>query len=79
MKRLRIPAVAPRLKKGLVANASFGYASLVPDNQRFPAMKLGLRILAVAVIAATSISLIGCAGPAGFSYQNVSITLSPMC
>jgi hypothetical protein len=42
-------------------------------------MKLGLRILAVAVIAATSISLIGCAGPAGFSYQNVSITLSPMC
>jgi hypothetical protein len=79
MKPLRILAATPRLKKGLVGNASFGYASLVPDNQRFPAMKLGLRILAVAIIAATSISLIGCAGPAGFSYQHVTITLSPMC
>jgi hypothetical protein len=38
-----------------------------------------LRILAVAIIAAASISLIGCAGPAGFSYQNVTVTLTPTC
>lgn len=42
-------------------------------------MKLCLRIFAVAIIAATSISLIGCAGPAGYSYQNVTVTLTPFC
>ncbi len=42
-------------------------------------MKLCLKILAVAIIAATSYSLIGCAGPASFSYQNISIALSMSC
>jgi hypothetical protein len=42
-------------------------------------MRLCLRILVVAIIAATSLSLTGCAGPAGFSYQNVTVTLTPFC
>lgn len=40
-------------------------------------MKLCLKILAIAVIAASTYSLIGCAAPASFSYQNVSISLTP--
>ena len=36
-------------------------------------------ILAVAIIGVAAISMIGCAGPAGFSYQNASITLTPFC
>ena len=42
-------------------------------------MKSCLRILAVAIIGVAAISMIGCAGPAGFSYQNASITLTPFC
>jgi hypothetical protein len=42
-------------------------------------MKLCFRILAVAVIAASTYSLIGCTAPASFSYQNVSISLSAQC
>jgi hypothetical protein len=41
-------------------------------------MKL-LRILAVTAVAATSYFLVGCAAPAGFSYQNVTVTLTPFC
>ena len=41
-------------------------------------MKL-LRILAVTAVAATSYFLVGCAGPAGFSYRNVTVTLTPFC
>src|ERR1022692_2161895 len=41
-------------------------------------MKL-LRILAVTTIAASSCFLVGCAAPAGFSYQNVTVTLTPFC
>ena len=37
------------------------------------------RILAVIAVAATGSSMIGCAGPAGFSYQNTAITLTPFC
>lgn len=42
-------------------------------------MKLSLKILALAIIAATTYSMIGCAAPAGFSYQNVAITLTAQC
>jgi hypothetical protein len=42
-------------------------------------MKLCLKILAIAVIAATTYSLTGCAAPASFSYSNVGITLSQTC
>ena len=43
-------------------------------------MKLCTRILALLAIAAT-FALAGCAGPAGYSYQNVTLTLSfnPIC
>ena len=41
-------------------------------------MKL-IRILAVTAVAATSYFLAGCAGPAGYSYQNVTVTLTPSC
>jgi hypothetical protein len=47
--------------------------------QRIPPMKLSLKILALAIIAATTYSIIGCAAPAGFSYQNVAITLTAQC
>ena len=39
-------------------------------------MKLCMKILAIAIVAASTYSLIGCAAPAGFSYQNVGITIS---
>ena len=42
-------------------------------------MKLCLKIFAIATIAAFTYSLIGCAAPAGFSYQNISITLNQFC
>jgi hypothetical protein len=42
-------------------------------------MKLCLKILAIAVIAATTYSLTGCAAPASFSYSNVGVTLSQTC
>ena len=42
-------------------------------------MKLCLKILAIAVIAAFTYSLTGCAAPASFSYSNVGITLSETC
>ncbi|MGA1982373.1 MAG: hypothetical protein ABSG84_07865 [Acidobacteriaceae bacterium] len=42
-------------------------------------MKFRLKILALAATAATTFSLISCAGPASFSYQNVSIALTAYC
>jgi hypothetical protein len=42
-------------------------------------MKLSLKILAIAIIAASTYSLIGCAAPAGYSYQNIAITFSATC
>jgi hypothetical protein len=42
-------------------------------------MKLCFKAFAVATIAAASYALVGCAGPAGYSYQNVAITLTPFC
>lgn len=42
-------------------------------------MKLSLKILAIAATAATTYSLVSCAAPAGFSYQNVSISLTAQC
>lgn len=42
-------------------------------------MKLCLKILAVAIIAASTYPLVSCAGPAGFSYQNIAITITPAC
>jgi hypothetical protein len=42
-------------------------------------MKLCLKILAIVIIAASTYSIIGCAAPASFSYQNVAITLSVQC
>ena len=42
-------------------------------------MKLCLKIFVVAIVAALTYSLIGCAAPAGFSYQNVSISLNEYC
>ncbi len=42
-------------------------------------MKLCLKILAIAIVAATTYSVIGCTAPSSFSYQNVAITLSVEC
>ncbi len=42
-------------------------------------MKPSSKILATAIVAAASYSLVGCAGPAGFSYHNVTVTLTPSC
>ena len=42
-------------------------------------MKLRLKILALAATAATTLSLISCAGPASFTYKNVAITLTATC
>jgi hypothetical protein len=42
-------------------------------------MKLCLKIFAIATIAALTYSMIGCAAPAGFSYQNIGITLNQFC
>ena len=42
-------------------------------------MKLSLKVLAIAIIAVSTYSLIGCAAPAGYSYQNISITFAATC
>jgi len=42
-------------------------------------MKLCLKLLAIAVIATVTYSLTSCAAPASFSYQNITISLSPQC
>ena len=42
-------------------------------------MKLCLKLFVVALVAAFTYSLIGCAAPTGFSYQNVGITLQEFC
>jgi hypothetical protein len=40
-------------------------------------MKLCSKILAIAIAAATTFFLIGCTTPASFSYQNISISITP--
>jgi hypothetical protein len=42
-------------------------------------MKLCMKIFAIAIIAASTYSLIGCAAPSSFTYSNVNITLSAIC
>jgi hypothetical protein len=42
-------------------------------------MKLCFKILAIAITAATAYALTGCAAPASFSYQNVSLTITAQC
>jgi hypothetical protein len=42
-------------------------------------MKLCLKILAIALIAASTYPLTSCAGPAGYSYQNVGISVATAC
>lgn len=42
-------------------------------------MKLSLKILALAVVAAFACSVIGCSAPQGYSYSNVSISLQAGC
>jgi len=42
-------------------------------------MKLCLKISVVAIVAALTFSMIGCSNPNGFSYQNVSISLTEFC
>jgi hypothetical protein len=42
-------------------------------------MKLCLKIFAIAVIAVSTYSLIGCAAPPSFSYQNVTVSISAQC
>lgn len=42
-------------------------------------MKFCLKILAIAATAATTYSLVSCAAPASFSYQNVSISFTAQC
>ena len=42
-------------------------------------MKLCLKILATAVTAATTFSMVSCVAPSTFSYQNVSISLTSQC
>ncbi|MDP9051131.1 MAG: hypothetical protein M3O31_10515, partial [Acidobacteriota bacterium] len=42
-------------------------------------MKLCFKILAIAVIAVSTYSLIGCAAPASFSYNNISAAISASC
>ncbi len=42
-------------------------------------MKFCMKILAIAIVAASTFSMISCGAPGGFSYQNVKISLSPSC
>jgi hypothetical protein len=42
-------------------------------------MKLCFKILAIAIVAASTYPLVSCAGPAGFSYKNVSISIATAC
>ncbi len=42
-------------------------------------MKFSLKILAIAVIAATTCSLTSCSAPSGFSYSNIGIAISITC
>jgi hypothetical protein len=42
-------------------------------------MKLCSKLLAIAVIAASTYSLTGCSAPATFSYQNVNIAITSFC
>ena len=42
-------------------------------------MKLGFRILALCTIAVTTYSLVSCAAPTSFTYQNVAVALSVQC
>ena len=42
-------------------------------------MKLCLKILAIAIVATFTYSLIGCAAPASFTYSNVGIVLTQSC
>ena len=42
-------------------------------------MKLCLKSLAIAIIAAITYSVIGCAAPSSFTYQNIGITISAEC
>jgi hypothetical protein len=66
-------------KKRLSRTWIFIYASSGSALQRIPPMKLCLKILAIAVIAAFTYSLTGCASPPSFTYTNVGITLSETC
>jgi hypothetical protein len=42
-------------------------------------MKLSLKILAIVILAASTYSMIGCAAPSSFTYQNVTLSLVPYC
>ena len=42
-------------------------------------MKLCLKILAIAVVAATTYSMIGCGAPPAYSYSNVSVNITSKC
>ena len=42
-------------------------------------MKLCLKSLAILIIAAITYSIIGCAAPASFTYQNIGIAISAQC
>jgi len=42
-------------------------------------MKLCSKIFAIAILAFTTYAMVGCAAPAGYSYQNISIGLTNYC
>ena len=42
-------------------------------------MKLSSKILALATSAAAAYTIVGCSAPAGFSYQNVAVSISAQC
>jgi hypothetical protein len=42
-------------------------------------MKLCSKILAIAIIAFTTYAMVGCAAPAGYSYQNISVSVASYC
>jgi len=42
-------------------------------------MKLCSKILAIAILAFTTYAMVGCAAPNGYSYQNISVTLTHFC
>ena len=42
-------------------------------------MKLCLKLLAILTIAVATYSIFGCAGPSGYTYQNVTVSISAQC
>jgi hypothetical protein len=81
MKRLKWvgKGIAPPGSKSTFVNSKICLCFSGSGLQRIPRMKLCSKILALATIAITTYSLVSCAAPSSFTYQNVAVTLSVQC